>query len=120
MPESFTVTLQLTDTALDDHIVLIEDYNEGKVKIIDNDGKLVIYIQSTKVLIVSVHLLILYTCTLCLCSLLSLQRLLLAWNIEDTSYSVGITRWKCVYMSVSPHLISAPAPSHSPSMLSSA
>ena len=38
MPESFTITLQLTDTALDDHIVLIEDNNEGKVKIIDDDG----------------------------------------------------------------------------------
>ena len=39
MPESFRVTLQLTNPDLDDRIVVNEDYNEGKVEIIDDDGR---------------------------------------------------------------------------------
>ena len=39
MPESFTVTLQLTNPDLDDRIVLDEAYNQGEVEIIDDDGR---------------------------------------------------------------------------------
>ena len=38
MPESFRVTLQLTNPDLDDRIVLNEDYDEGEVEIIDDDS----------------------------------------------------------------------------------
>ena len=38
-PESFLVHLQLLNPAFDDGIVLNEDYNEGIVEIIDDDGR---------------------------------------------------------------------------------
>ena len=39
MSESLTVTLELTNPDLDDRIVVNEDYNEGEVEIIDDDGR---------------------------------------------------------------------------------